>query len=187
MQKIVALIFLSVHLFSFGGYQLLFKQAEHQQGKNFIAQLDQQSFNENDLIEIKVPIELPYMQNWDDYERYDGEVIIEGVHYNYVKRKLVNDSMSFLCIPNVEKNRLYNARETFFAMVNDIEKNDGKKNPPSSPVKVVKLAIVDYTEPVSAFQFVLPEVKSNPHATVYLFSLSSPFLLDIEHPPATLC
>lgn len=186
MHKFVAIIFLSAHLFSLGGYQLFFNQMEHQVGKEFVASLDEQAYNEKDLIEIKVPIELPYMQNWDEYERYDGEVIVDGVHYNYVKRKLVNDSMSFLCLPNTEKNRLYNARETFFALVNDIEKSDGKKDSPVSPIKLIKQITTDCTEPIAAIQIGSTAFVSPLHASQYLISLSSPFLLGIERPPAVI-
>ncbi len=186
MRKLVALFFLSAHLFSLGGYQLLFNQMEQQAGKQFIAQLDEQTYNEDELIEIKVPIELPYMQNWDNYERYDGEVIVDGVHYNYVKRKLVNDSMSFLCLPNVEKNRLYNARETFFALVNDIEKADGQKESPGTPIKLVKQITTDYIETLVMFELDFHIVNQLEHHTCYLFNESSAHLLGIERPPAVL-
>ena len=186
MRKLVALFFLSAHLFSLGGYQLLFKQMEQQAGKQFVAQLDDLAYNEDELIEIKVPIELPYMQNWDNYERYDGEVIVDGVHYNYVKRKLVNDSMSFLCLPNVEKNRLYNARETFFALVNDIEKGDSQKESPVAPIKLIKQITTDYTTPFVMFEMGISEAGQLEHLTSYLFFESTAHLLGIERPPAVL-
>jgi hypothetical protein len=186
MRKLVALFFLSAHLFSLGGYQLLFNKMEQQVGKQFIAQLDEQTYNDEELLEIKVPIELPYMQNWDSYERYDGEVIVDGVHYNYVKRKLVNDSMSFLCLPNAEKNRLYNARETFFALVNDIEKGDSQKESPVAPIKLVKQIATDYFEPVDFLEFTFSSTISQTHFTAYLFTELPAHLLGIERPPAVL-
>lgn len=184
MRKLIAIVFLSAHLFGLGGYQLLFNQLDHKADKAFVAALDDQAYNENDLIEIKVPIELPYMQNWEAYERYDGEVIVDGVHYNYVKRKLVNDSMSFLCLPNVEKNRLYNARETFFALVNEIDKQEGKKESPLVPVKLVKQFSFDCTEPSSILAFEGTAISCPLYPSQYLVSISSPFLRGIERPPA---
>lgn len=184
MRKLIAIVFLSVHLFGLGGYQLLFNQLDQKVDKAFVAAIDEQAYNVDNLIEIKVPIELPYMQNWDDYERYDGEVIVDGVHYNYVKRKLVNDSMSFLCLPNVEKNRLYNARETFFALVNDIDKQESKKESPLVPIKLIKQFSFDCTEPASIFAFEGTFLNCPLNASPYLVSVSSPFLKGVERPPA---
>jgi hypothetical protein len=186
MRKLIAIVFLSAHLFGLGGYQLLFNQLDNKVDKAFVAAIDDQAYNENDLIEIKVPIELPYMQNWDTYERYDGEVIVDGVHYNYVKRKLVNDSMSFLCLPNVEKNRLYNARETFFALVNDIDKQDSKKESPLTPVKIVKQLSFDCTEPDACFDIAFGKLISPLNPSQYFARELSPFLLGIERPPASV-
>jgi hypothetical protein len=94
--------------------------------------------------------------------------------------------MSFLCLPNIEKNRLYNARETFFALVNDIEKSDGKKDSPVSPIKLIKQITADCTEPIASIQLGSTAFISPLHATQYLISLSSPFLLGIERPPAVV-
>lgn len=186
MRQLIAILFLSTHLLGLGGYQLLFNQLGKQADKAFVAAIDDKAYNENDLIEIKVPIELPYMQNWDSYERYDGEVIVDGVHFNYVKRKLVNDSMSFLCLPNVEKNRLYNARETFFALVYNLDKQDSKKESPLFPIKVVKHLSLDCTEPVSAFDIDFYKSLSSLNGSNYLARELHPFLLGIERPPAGL-
>ena len=49
---------------------------------------------------MKVRLNLPYMSEWPEYERFDGTVEIDGAIYNYVKRKIVNDTLYVLCIPD---------------------------------------------------------------------------------------
>jgi hypothetical protein len=103
-----------------------------------VARIDRAKYNDKDLIEVKVPVNLPYQTNWQEFERYDGEIQIAGVHYNYVKRKLQNDTLILMCIPNTDKMKLFNARETFFSLVNDMQQNENGKHHPL-PVKPVKI------------------------------------------------
>jgi hypothetical protein len=93
------------------------------------ARFDNNDYDESQLIEIRVPMHLPYHNDWTDYERYDGEVEIKGVHYKYVKRKVENGELVLLCLPNNEKQMLQSARDNFFKLVNDLQQpNSGKKS-----------------------------------------------------------
>jgi hypothetical protein len=151
MKKGIAIILLGLQLFNMGGYQLLFKHFEEKSSSHFIEKLDNHAYNETELIEIKVPISLPYQSNWDSYQRYDGEVVINGVHFNYVKRKLVNDSMSFLCIPNKDKMDVIDAGNVFYALVNDLQ--GSQRNHEEVPSPLAKLSKIFFTEYSSAQDF----------------------------------
>jgi hypothetical protein len=111
-------------------------------GARMISRIDRQSYDDKDLLEIRVPVNLPYQTNASDFERIDGEISLNGVHYNYVKRKLYNDTLILLCIPNTEKTKVFNARETFFSLVNDLQQEQPNRSHPA-PVKTVKFAQPD--------------------------------------------
>ena len=115
-----------------------------------VARIDRSDYDDQDLIEVKVPVNLPYQTNWQDFERYDGEIQIAGVHYNYVKRKLQNDTLILMCIPNTDKMKLFNARETFFSLVNDMQQTESGKNLPL-PVKPVKIFMAEYVPDQNEF------------------------------------
>lgn len=117
-----------------------------------VARLDQSDYLDEELIEVKLPVNLPYQTNWSEFERYDGEVVIAGVHYNYVKRKLQNDTLILMCIPNTDKMKLFNARETFFSLVNDLQQNENGKQLPV-PVKPVKIFKAEYVPDQNDFSF----------------------------------
>lgn len=68
-----------------------------------IASIDKNNYNEQDLVLIKFALNIPYYQNNNSYERCDGEVEYNGVQYNYVKRKVANDTLYLYCIPNMQK------------------------------------------------------------------------------------
>lgn len=143
VRKISAICLLVILLFNTGGYRFYFNQLESAASAQLTVRLDNQQYEDKDLIEIRVPVNLPYQTNWTDFERYNGEIVIEGVHYNYVKRKLYNDTLILLCIPNTEKMRLYNARETFFSLVNDLQQSSDHPASPT-PLKTVKLITTEY-------------------------------------------
>ena len=152
LKYFVAILLLVIHLFNSGGYRLVFDQMEDAAGERMISRIDRQSYDDKDLLEIRVPVNLPYQTNSTDFERVDGEVSLNGVHYNYVKRKLYNDTLILLCIPNTEKTKVFNARETFFSLVNDLQQEQPNRSHPA-PVKTVKFAQPDcVVEELPVFQ-----------------------------------
>lgn len=139
LKKIPAIFLLAIHLFNLGGYRFLFDMLEHEVSEAFIESIDHVQYDEHKLIEIRVPLHLQYHANWEDFERFDGEITIDGQHYNYVKRKIKNDTLILLAIPNEVKTRLYNAKETFISLVNDMQQGDQASHGSSQPVKPVKI------------------------------------------------
>ena len=115
MKRIVAILLLEILLFNWVGYQLYTAIMEQRADKTLIANLDENNYTESDLISIKVPaVHLSYYVNSKEFERVDGKVEIAGVQYNYVKRRLLNDSLELLCIPNKKATQLKTAKEEFF-------------------------------------------------------------------------
>ena len=76
-----------------------------------------------------MPLSLPYLTSWSDYERFDGEITINGSHHNYVKRKIASDTLYLLCIPNKEKDELDIAKTSFGTDANDLA---GKSDQPQA-------------------------------------------------------
>jgi hypothetical protein len=152
VKKGIAILLLSLHLFNLGGYQLVFGKAEQAASRRFISQLDRQEYAESQLIEVKVPVNLPYQSNWSDFERYDGEIQIGGIHYNYVKRKLYNDTLILMCLPNPEQMKIASAKENFFSMVNNLQ-HPGQDKSPSPASKVIKSITTEYVSDMAENSF----------------------------------
>lgn len=126
LRQTAAILFLLVHLFNIGGYRFLFDKFEQQASHTLVAQLDNEQYSDDQLIEMKVPLSLPYTTNSSSFERFNGEILIDGVHYNYVKRKVWNDTLIVLCIPNHQKMKLNSAKDQFFSLVNDLDQKSEK-------------------------------------------------------------
>jgi hypothetical protein len=119
---------------------------QHRADSKLEARLDINDYNEASLIEIKVPLDLPYQNDWKDFERYDGEVTVDGQHYKYVKRKVQDGMMVLKCIPNESKRQIESARDHFFQFANDLQNNSGEKKSDSSKPSMAKNNITECEE-----------------------------------------
>lgn len=128
LKKIITILLLAIHVFNLAGYSLLFQFLIRQNSKQAIQHIDKGEYTDRELVQVKIPYPLPYSTNWKDYERYDGEIEFAGVHYNYVKRRIYNDTLYLLCLPDINRTRLHDARNNYAEQVNDINTaSSGKK------------------------------------------------------------
>jgi hypothetical protein len=91
------------------------------------ASLDKEEYDPNDLITVKVPLTLPYVNDWSDFQRANGEIEIEGRVYKFVKRKICQGQLILLCLPDDRKTHLKMAKEDFFKLTNDLSAISSKK------------------------------------------------------------
>ena len=170
-------------LFNLGGYRWVMNMIEQKANARLEARLDNNEYDEASLLEIKVPLDLPYQTDWKDFERCDGAIEFNNVHYKYVKRKIEGGFMILKCIPNETRQQLTNARDYFFQLVNDLEQTKpAKKSSPSIPAGI-KITLGDYDEQLlSAFAF--PGILSNRDIHLYSSNIISDNLHNTpEQPP----
>lgn len=141
-----------MHLFYLGGYHLVFNQLEKASELKMVSRLDGNDYRDQELIEVKLPVKIPYQANSAGFEKFIGELEVDGVHYNYVKRKIVNDTLILLCLPNTDKSNISTARETFFALVNELNRASDGQSPPSAPVKSIKFSVSDFDSVEDSFR-----------------------------------
>lgn len=132
MKQLTAIFFLLLFSFNWFGYRLYYDYLQHKTNVNLEALIDNNSYDESQLMELKIPVNIPYQTSWASYQRYDGEIELNGTIYKYVKRKLSNDTLYLMCIPNSKKMRLETAKNDFFKLTNDLARNDNSKKSDSS-------------------------------------------------------
>ena len=86
--------------------------------------IDQRLYDPSRLIEIKVPLDLPYSTDWASFEQVKGVISYEGVLYNFVERKYENGQMTYRCLPNQRGTEIQNARDYFYSLVYDLDKQE---------------------------------------------------------------
>ena len=100
--------------------------------------IEKNTYQQNDLVTFKFPAKLPYYTNTKLYEMVNGEVDVNGVIMSYVKKRIYNDSIEYVCLPNTQKNCLRTAREDFFKLVNDFQTASAKNHSSKAPIKNIK-------------------------------------------------
>lgn len=175
----LAISLLTVHLFNLAGYSLLFEYLVVQSDKRIVQQLDARQYRDDELIEVKVHLPLPYAATWNDYERVDGEMELNGTYYSYVKRKMCGDTLYLLCLPNTNKTQFYTARNEYAKQVNGIPSGD---NNDRSLIKKVNI-INEYQQPVTGYRFIVPAPPATHPTGCIVASLINSFIADNYKPP----
>ncbi len=129
LKKSIAIFLLAIYLFNLAGYSLIFHYFISQSEQKFAQQLDEHRYKDTDLVEISIPFNLPYTQNSSSYEPLEGTVEMNGVVYNYVKRRIYRDTLYIMCLPNQQKLQLTKAKSSYAGMVNDFSANKKEKAP----------------------------------------------------------
>jgi len=182
LTKITAILLLSIHLCSSICHSLVFNYLIDLSDKQVVRQINNAAYNDAELVEIAIPLNMPYLVSRDNYERYDGSIEFKGTHYNYVKRKLSNDTLHLLCIPNGQKTELYTAKSHYTQQLSDAP--SGKKSSESSIKKSSFFS--EYSSQPLQYHFSLLRATVAQHNTVNLALLTDCFIESPCKPPQTI-
>lgn len=137
------------------GYRGWFYMAERQWEAQLQNSLDNEQYNEADLITIRAPLLLPYVTDTREFQRTDGEVKVDGIIYHFVKSKIEKGEYVLLCLPNKNKQQLEKAKEDFFKDANDLLQNGSSKKGNSKAgvfkniLSVYNFNHISFTKPAS--------------------------------------
>jgi hypothetical protein len=137
VRKTAAIFCILILAFNICGYRFAIALLQTKADKKLEARIDNSDYDEAQLMEITVPLSMPYQNRYTDFERHYGEITIDGKVYSYVKRKVAGDLLILKCIPNESKQHLKNTADkiTKANSGQDQENNTGKKQS-SSAVKI---------------------------------------------------
>ena len=184
MKRIASILLLGILLFNWGGYRLLSDYMAANADEQLQARLDKDQYDEADLIRIKVPASLPYGTSSENFERVEGNIDINGVNYTYVKRRFFQDTLEVLCIPNMERAGIKNARDEFARLANDFVTNNTSKKAASHHNHVVKYSVQDFTDDHHFFSWQFRDTDlSGTWNTMAFAHMESAYLSRLERPP----
>jgi hypothetical protein len=146
-------------------------------------QLDRDGYEESQLIQINVPLtRLSYYHNCRSFERVNGQIEIGGLMYNYVKRRLYNDSAELFCIPNYTMTQLKGANIEIFKTVNDLpHSNPNAKG--GMPSKSQRYHASDDFTHGSVLGFDHPSFALKEYGCYLALLIAPSFHPTIEYPP----
>ena len=172
---------MGVLLFNFYGYQLMIGYMQHQHAATLARQLDREQYSDEDLLSIKTPLQLPYYNGSTDWERVEGSIDIEGVTYEYVKRRVHRDTLELLCLPNRGKMHLQSAATEFFKQSLQGTPAKGDKQPAT-----VKITLPDYCQDLPLWALAAPSFLKVKAFFSHESLLSAGYLARGEQPPESM-
>ena len=92
----------------------------HQSDVQMVKQIFDNKIDDAKLLEIKIPVNMPTIQDWTEYEVIQGQIQLKDAYYDYVRLKMTRDTMFFICIPNTAKTRLAKANIITAKEINDV-------------------------------------------------------------------
>lgn len=186
MRRLTAISLLLTLFFNLVGYRMLLQYWETEANTRLEVKIDKQEYDEKELVEMKIPLTVPYGNSSKEFERYSGEIDIAGVHYKYVQRKVYNDSLILLCIPNKEKTQIATAREAFSVLINELQKETSGKKSSGTNSLALKFSLSDYTLQQSAEWNVLISVDNRMFHSSDVSLLSSTIFSSPGQPPENI-
>jgi hypothetical protein len=147
LRKLFAIFFLCIYLFNLAGYSPFFHVLIDRADNRMEAALDNKQYRDEELVEIKLPLHLPYGSGSEEYRRVNGHVVADGKYYNYVKRKIASDTVYLYCIPNTQANHLLNAKNEYGKQANALPSSQKETDAPGKKGG----SVFQYQEPVSEF------------------------------------
>ena len=108
LKKTIAAALLFIYLFSIGGQLALHQYFSYLSDKFFTEQTAKGLYNVSDLTEVKLPVDMPGVTDWKDYENISGQIQFGTNSYNYVKMKVTRTVLYLMCIPDYKTTRLAN-------------------------------------------------------------------------------
>lgn len=113
MRRTVAIFFLTLFLLNIIGYYGVFMGLKYSLEQQVVDQLDADAYGEEELVEFKVAVALPYMPDQPNYERVDGLIDVEGKFYRMVKQRYAGDTLYLVCIPDHDQQKIHKALEEY--------------------------------------------------------------------------
>jgi hypothetical protein len=136
LRRFTAILLLSVHLFYLGGYSLVFQYFIHQADARMVKEQYANKIDDTKLVELKIPVNMPTITDWTEYEVIAGQIQLKDAYYNYVRLKMTRDTMYFICLANTAKTQLVKANIITAKQISDVPMSK-KGDPLSKKINVL--------------------------------------------------
>jgi len=107
--------------------------------------VDNNGYDQQDLISIKTKLDLPYYTSSPQFERAYGSITINGTSYQYVKRRVYKDTLELLCLPNQAKTKMQSIKNELTTAFAEGQATTPKKH------TTIKISLPDFFQPFKIF------------------------------------
>jgi hypothetical protein len=180
VKKLAAILLIALFCFNWFGYRLVTAYLQFRADQRLEAKIDLNDYDESELLEMRVPLNMPYQVQSSGFERIDGEIEINGIHYKYVKRKIDNGELVLLCVPNHGKTQWKHATGTYYQLVNDLQ-NHAQNS--SQPAPSIKSPVTEYWQQQNDWVIQAFEGMAHEYGAATKLMPASPIITTPAQPP----
>lgn len=152
MKKLIAILFLFILCVNIIGYRYIVHLLINKADANLESQIDNFKYDEAELVEMRVDLNMPYQERYTDFERHYGEITIDGKAYTYVMRKIEGNVLILKCIRNNSVDQLRNTSDQLTKANSNQEQNNNSQKQNTAIIKVIKS---DYLNNAVVFQKII--------------------------------
>jgi hypothetical protein len=137
--------------------------------------IEADQFNDDELVELKIPVTLPYPIQQNGFERVEGKFEHSGTFYKLIKQKLENDTVYIVCIRDLESKQITNTLKDYVAKTNDLPLNSKSLNLFGKFLKDFERTETDLLQRINGWssKIQFADLAFNPH----------PAIIDLHGPP----
>lgn len=159
------------------GYYGVFLGLQYRNDTAMTKMLDADQYNASQTVTIKLPVSIPYMNDNTDFERVDGKFEHQGEHYRLVKQKYANDTLTVVCVKDVENKRIDQALSNYVETFSDKAAHQNETS------KVTVNFIKDYLPQVFSLKSISSGWEIDVAQYGFYIHLIPSFIVSVVHPP----
>jgi hypothetical protein len=120
LKRSFSILLLLVFLFNVVGYYPVFWGLKYRARMEMNQRLDDENYNADETVTIKIPLTVPYNTFSPDYERMTGSFEHSGEFFKLIKQKLERDTLYIVCIKDHKEKQLHAALTDFIKLSTDL-------------------------------------------------------------------
>ncbi len=141
LKKLFAILLLVLLVFNNIGYRYIINYFKQVAFSDLNTNIEKKNFSTDDLVEIKIPLNNPYISD-HNYEDAYGETKVKGKYYQYVKKKISENTLYLMCLPN-DKKEILNDTKNKLAENNITSNKNNSKNPIQHYTKILQAEFLE--------------------------------------------
>lgn len=161
LKRLTAILLVLLFLFNLAGYRLFFLYIQLRADASYITAIDNNRYDESQMITLKVDLDMPYLPENSGFERVNGEINVDGKIYKFVKRRIYNGQLVLLCLPDERKAKIRAATDNYFADSNDLPGANDQTTTPKT--NIAKHLVTDFDHHYLPFAFLQIDIPGIPH------------------------
>ncbi len=182
MKQALSILLLAILSFNWFGYRMVSGLLENKATVSLQKQIDRSAYQDDQLLEIRVPLNTPYMAGASNqFERIEGEIELSGKTYRYVKRKVDKGELVLLCLPDENSSRFQQSRMDFFKLVNDL--GHSSQGNSEKHGNVIKAFVAEYSPEKNSWTLTGPGVLQQNFSRIPDAQLSYSYYDVLKRPP----